>query len=189
MKKAAVYTRSGDNGTTALVSGTRLKKSQERIALYGEADELNSFIGVSISFLDESFDKSFLYRIQSSLFDIGSNFACEHEKRAEYCLPQISSSFVSDIETEIDKMDSQLPKLRHFILPGGTQAATHFHVCRTICRRLERNMVAFQDTMLDEVTDTDLMFINRLSDYFFILSRFLNIKANVTETHWVTKKN
>lgn len=188
MKKAKVYTRTGDNGTTALVSGTRLKKSQERIALYGETDELNSFIGLAISYLDESFDKTFLYKIQSGLFDLGSNFACEKEKRENFKLPKISDAFINEIESEIDKMDSALPALSHFILPGGTSAASAFHVCRTVCRRLERSMVDFQDKLPLEVTETDLKFINRLSDYFFILSRFLNAKANRAEINWVAKK-
>jgi cob(I)alamin adenosyltransferase len=184
MKKAAVYTRSGDNGTTALVSGTRLKKSQARIALYGEADELNSFIGLGISFLDSSCDNQFLFKIQSSLFDLGSNFACEYEKRLNFHLPQIKESLIGEIEHEIDKMDAVLPALKHFILPGGTQAASAFHTCRTICRRLERSMVGFQDLMPLEINETDLKLINRLSDYFFILSRYLNFKANKTEVIW-----
>ena len=185
MKKAAVYTRTGDNGTTSLVSGTRIKKSQERIALYGECDELNSFIGVAIAFLDDSFDKQFLQQIQSSLFDLGSNLACEFEKRSTYKLPQINEAFIKSIELEIDKMDVTLPVLRNFILPGGSQAASAFHVCRTICRRLERSLVAFQDTQPKEINDIDLKFINRLSDYFFILARFVNNQLKIQETNWV----
>lgn len=185
MKKAKIYTRSGDNGTTALVSGTRVKKSQERIALYGEVDELNSFIGLAISHLDDSFDKVFLHKIQSSLFDLGSNFACEKEKRSNYKLPQIEVSLISEIEAEIDKLDASLPSLSHFILPGGTNSAAAFHVCRTVCRRLERSMVDFQEKIPSEVSDTELKFINRLSDYFFIMSRFLNVKAGRAEINWI----
>jgi cob(I)alamin adenosyltransferase len=185
MKKATIYTRSGDSGTTALVSGTRVKKSLDRISLYGEVDELNSFIGLAVSYLDDSFDKVFLSKIQSGLFDLGSNFACEKEKRDNYKLPKIEASFITEIELEIDKMDELLPSLSSFILPGGTNAAATFHVCRTVCRRLERSIVDFQDKLPNEVSDLDLKFINRLSDYFFIMSRFLNMKAGKTEINWI----
>lgn len=188
MKKARIYTRTGDNGTTALVSGTRIKKSQERISLYGEADELNSFIGFAVSLLDSSFDKKFLEEIQSSLFDLGSNLACEKEKREGFKLPKVSEILIKEIEQEIDKMDSELPPLSNFILPGGTQASSAFHVCRTVCRRLERSMVDFQDKFSQEISETDLKFINRLSDYFFILARFINVKAKHTEVNWVPSK-
>lgn len=187
MKKSAIYTRTGDLGTTALVSGTRVKKHQERIELYGEVDELNSVIGLAISLLEKNFDKTFLHKIQSSLFDLGSNLACEEEKRKEYRLPEISEDFITAVEKEIDKMDAELPPLKHFILPGGTKAASAMHVCRTVCRRLERSMVSFGEKIPEEIRATDLIFINRLSDYFFILARFLNKEANIKETEWSAK--
>lgn len=187
MKKAAVYTRSGDKGTTGLVGGTRIKKSDPRIHLYGEVDELNSFIGVAISFLDKSFDKIFLYEIQSSLFDLGSNLACEKEKRAQFKLPQIKDALIEKIESEIDKMDSTLRPLHTFILPSGTQAASCFHVCRTVCRRVERQMVDFEEGNKGEIPESSLIFINRLSDYFFILARYLNHSKQVEEINWIPK--
>ena len=185
MKKAAVYTRTGDQGTTGLVGGTRIKKSDSRIHLYGEVDELNSYIGLGLSFLDSSFDKLFLQQIQSSLFDLGSNLACEKEKRAQFKLPQIKASWIEKLETEIDQMDSQLLPLKHFILPGGSSAAAAFHVCRTVCRRIERQMVDFEDQHPGEVPENALEYINRLSDYFFILSRYLNSSNKIDETQWV----
>ena len=184
MKKAAIYTRSGDLGTTALVSGTRVKKNQDRIALYGEVDELNSNLGLGISLLNENFNKTFLHKMQSSLFDLGSNLACEEDNRSKYKLPQITEDLVIAVEQEIDKLDATLPTLRHFILPGGTPAAAAFHVSRTVCRRLERSMVAFQEKLPKEISVTDLIFINRLSDYLFILARYLNVEANIKETEW-----
>jgi cob(I)alamin adenosyltransferase len=189
MKKAVVYTRTGDSGSTALVSGTRLRKSQDRIGLYGETDELNSFLGLAISLLDNSFDKVFLHKIQSSLFDLGSNLACENEKRLTFKLPQIEEKFILEIEKEIDKMDAVLPELKSFILPGGSEAASAFHVCRTICRRFERSLVAFRDSSPNEVTEIDLKFINRLSDYLFILARFVNLKLKQNEIFWIANKN
>lgn len=188
MKKAAVYTRTGDLGTTGLVGGTRIKKSDPRIHLYGEVDELNSHIGMGISYLDKNFDKNFLYEIQSALFDLGSNLACEKEKRAEYKLPQIKETFILKLENEIDKMDSALPPIHTFILPGGTLEASAFHVCRTVCRRVERQMVDFEEQHKGEVPESALRFMNRLSDYFFILSRFVNLTKKIAEINWVPVK-
>lgn len=185
MKKSAVYTRTGDKGTTGLVGGTRIKKSDPRINLYGEVDELNSYIGLGISFLDKSFDKSLLQQIQSSLFDLGSNLACEKEKRTQFKLPQINVSAIEKLETDIDQMDSQLLPLKHFILPGGSSAAAAFHVCRTVCRRIEREMVDFEEHNPGEVPENALQYMNRLSDYFFILSRYLNSSVQIEETQWI----
>ncbi|MBC7711967.1 MAG: cob(I)yrinic acid a,c-diamide adenosyltransferase [Rhizobacter sp.] len=185
MKKADVYTRTGDMGTTGLVGGTRIKKSDPRINLYGEVDELNSHIGVAISHMDKSIDKSLLLQIQSSLFDLGSNLACEKDKRTQFKLPQISKTAIDSLENDIDQMDSQLAPLKHFILPGGDPAAASFHVCRTVCRRIEREMVDFEDQHPGEIPENALVYMNRLSDYFFILSRYLNSNKNIEETQWV----
>lgn len=185
MKKAAVYTRTGDLGTTGLVGGSRIKKSDPRIHLYGEVDELNSYIGLAVSFLDKSFDTTQLLQIQSSLFDLGSNLACEKEKRSQFKLPQIKKSSIDKLETDIDQMDSQLLPLKHFILPGGSSAAAAFHVCRTVCRRIERQMVDFEEQHPGEAPENALTYINRLSDYFFILSRYLNSSDKIEETQWV----
>ena len=188
MKKAAVYTRSGDTGTTGLVGGTRIKKSDPRIHLYGEVDELNSYIGAAISFLDTNSDKVFLHEIQSALFDLGSNLACEKEQRSNFKLPQIKETLIQKLELEIDKMDSVLPPLKTFILPGGSKEASAFHICRTVCRRSERQMVDFEEQHNGEIPDLSLRFINRLSDYFFILSRFLNQGKKIDEINWIPVK-
>lgn len=188
MKKSALYTRTGDMGTTALVGGTRIKKSDPRIHLYGEVDELNSFIGLAVSFLDKSFEKSFFTEIQSSLFDLGSNLACEKESRAQFKLPQVKESLIKNIETEIDKMDATLKPLHNFILPGGSSEASTFHVCRTVCRRVERQMVDFEEQHPGEIPESALRFINRLSDYFFVLARFVNQIRNIEEISWVARK-
>jgi len=189
MKKAAVYTKTGDKGTTGLVGGTRIKKSDPRIHLYGEVDELNSSIGAAAAFLDEAFDKSFLQSIQSALFDIGSNLACEKENREQFKLPKTTEEQIRGIETEIDKMDSSLPTLTHFVLPGGHKAAALFHMSRTICRRVERQMVDFEDQHPGEVPENASIYINRLSDYFFILSRFINLKNSIAEKEWIPAKH
>lgn len=188
MKKAAVYTRAGDTGTTGLVGGSRIKKSDSRIHLYGEVDELNSFIGLGISYLDKNFDKIFLHEIQSALFDLGSNLACEKEKREQFKLPEIKNDLILKLEKEIDKLDSALLPLKSFVLPGGTLEASAFHICRTVCRRVERQMVDFEDQHPGEIPENALRFMNRLSDYFFILSRFVNFSKNVEEINWIPAK-
>jgi cob(I)alamin adenosyltransferase len=185
MKKADVYTRTGDKGTTGLVGGTRIKKSDTRINLYGEVDELNSYIGVGLSQLDKNFERKSLQLIQSSLFDLGSNLACEKEKRSQFKLPQISQDSIARLERDIDEMDSLLQPLKHFILPGGDPAAASFHVCRTVCRRIERTMVDFEDQNPGDIPENALIYINRLSDYFFILSRYINSSKSIEETQWI----
>ncbi|MBY0414656.1 MAG: cob(I)yrinic acid a,c-diamide adenosyltransferase [Bdellovibrionales bacterium] len=185
MKKAAVYTRTGDKGLTGLVGGTRTKKSDPRINLYGEVDELNSYIGVAITLLESDFDKSLLLLIQSSLFDLGSNLACEKNMRNQFKLPQITETLIERLEQDIDQMDAVLLPLKHFILPGGDKAAAFFHVCRTVCRRIEREMVDFEDENPGEIPDLALKYMNRLSDYFFILSRYINSTKKIEETLWI----
>lgn len=188
MKKSSVYTRTGDEGITGLVGGSRVKKSDNRIHLYGEVDELNASIGIAMSFLEEKFDKSFLIKIQKTLFDIGSNLATEKEKRVQFKLPQVSEALITEIEQEIDKLDAFLPALTNFILPGGDRAAALFHLSRTICRRVERNMVEFDDRFIGEVPLNAKIFINRLSDYFFILSRYINLEKGINEIDWINVK-
>ena len=185
MKKAAVYTRTGDKGMTGLVDGTRIKKSDARINLYGEVDELNSYIGVAVSHMDKSSDKTLLLQIQSLLFDLGSNLACEKDKRSQFKLPPINEASIVGLEDHIDKMDAQLPQLKHFILPGGDPAAAAFHVCRTVCRRIVREMVDFEEKNSGEIPENALRYMNRLSDYFFLLSRYLNFNKRIEETQWV----
>lgn len=185
MKKSSVYTRTGDSGSTGLVGGTRILKSDPRIHLYGEVDELNSTIGMARAFLPADYDTSLLLKIQSSLFDLGSNLACEKDMRAQFKIPQIKLELINEVEKAIDTIDHQLPPLKHFILPGGTTSAAAFHVCRTVCRRLERQMVEFENNHTGEVPERAIEYVNRLSDYFFMLSRLLNLKNNMKETEWI----
>lgn len=202
MKKAAVYTKTGDSGTTGLVGGTRIKKSDPRIHLYGEVDELNSFIGSALCDLKDLRSKTsvavnrdhykreidFLESVQSSLFDLGSNLACELEARKNFKLPQLEESLIDTMEEHIDQMDHTLPVIRNFILPGGLRAACSFHLCRTICRRIERQLVDFNEHNPGEAPVYSIQYLNRLSDYFFILSRFVNHCEGVGEVNWFAKK-
>lgn len=188
MKKSKIYTRSGDKGETSLVSGTRTRKSDLRISMYGEVDELNSRIGWALSLLRSSADYQRvverLERVQSSLFDLGSNLACEEVKRTEWKLPQVTAQNVLDLESDIDEMDQVLEPLKNFILPGGHQRSAAIHLCRTCTRSVERKMVDFKLETGEELPENGLEFINRLSDYFFVLARWLNKNEGVIETPW-----
>lgn len=189
MKKSKVYTKTGDAGKTGLVSGNRISKADARIDLYGELDELNSRVGVSTSYLAQfKTELDFLHHIQSAIFDLGSNLACEVENRQKYNLPQITDEFIAEIEKEIDRMDHELEPLKNFILPGGTHAAATLHVCRTGARSVERKTIHYFETTKEELPQNAVIFLNRLSDYFFILARYVNKKAQVSEIEWKPRK-
>lgn len=188
MKKSAVYTRGGDKGETSLVSGKRIPKSTDRIALYGDVDELNSHIGYCISLISQDsqdFEELIdtLTITQSRLFDLGSRLACEDELWDKYKLPNINDEFIKMLEEKIDILDSELPKLKAFILPGGAVAASYFHIVRTVCRRVERELVAFSNDG-NKVPDNSLIFLNRLSDYLFVAARYVNFKQKQHEVLW-----
>ena len=186
MKKSAIYTRTGDQGETGLVSGNRIIKSDLRIDLYGELDELNSRIGFVCSLMDKKYQHeiAFIHTIQSSLFDLGSNMACEFENRARFNLPQLSDRLVADIELEIDKMDQQLDPLKNFILPGGALVSSAVHLARTSARSVERKCVHYEHLTKEELPYLCISFLNRLSDYFFVLARYLNKSEGKEEIHW-----
>lgn len=192
MKKSKVYTKTGDQGETGLVSGNRTLKSDARIELYGELDELNSRIGLACSELgaDKSFKDTvdFLHHVQSAIFDLGSNLACEVENREKFMLPKISQAFVEEIELQIDKLDSDLPPLKNFILPGGTRMASVIHLCRTNARSVERKLVRYFDVTKEELPENSLIFLNRLSDYLFILARYVNKLKGEEEITWKPRK-
>jgi cob(I)alamin adenosyltransferase len=189
MKKSKIYTKSGDEGLTGLVSGNRTPKSDLRIELYGEMDELNSRIGLVCSHLEaqHSVEVTFLHGIQSALFDLGSNMACEFENREKFKLPQLSPTTISELEEAIDKMDEQLETLKNFILPGGTLAASHIHLARTCARSVERKLVHYQHITGEELPALSIIFLNRLSDYFFVLARYINKIDGGKEIAWVAR--
>jgi len=191
MKKSKVYTKTGDHGETGLVSGNRILKSDLRIELYGELDELNSRIGFSCSHLEVEIQflhiVKFLHHVQSAIFDLGSNLACEVDNRTKYNLPQISNEFIQDIELEIDKLDSELEPLKNFILPGGTILSSSIHLCRTNARSVERKLVHYLKQTQEELPINSIVFLNRLSDYLFVLSRYINKVKGVEEITWVPR--
>lgn len=182
-----IYTKTGDKGMTSLCDGSRLSKDDMRIEAYGTLDELNANIGLLISLLQADTLKEvdavvnpidILVAIQEELFVIGGQLACADMKEEDHLYTQ---KLIKEIETNIDKLSSQLPVQHHFVLPGGTLSAAQSHVCRTICRRAERRIVTLSH--IATVSPEIFKFVNRLSDYFFILSRYLNNDSGLSEKH------
>lgn len=177
-----IYTTTGDNGTTSLVGGTRVSKNSPRLCAYGTVDELNSWIGLIIATLDTPIEQTHtLQWIQNRLFDMGSALATEPTSRWQPNDP--AQDTVTRLEHEIDTMDAELPRHDRFILPGGTIAAANSHIARTVARRAERLMIDM-DRQGEAVNPQWLKFINRLSDYLFVLARYINHRAGVTESFW-----
>lgn len=178
-----IYTKSGDQGQTSLVSGRRVDKSELVLESYGTVDELNAFIGLLLSkIVDQDQAKNLLY-IQNILFNIGSVLAQDGAEFPNY--PGVNVDHVNVIEGMIDYCDKDLPKLTNFVLPGGSEAIALTHVCRTVCRRAERRVVALDtDTTTHQVI---IQFLNRLSDYFFVLGRYIMLQEGRNEIIWNPK--
>ncbi|MDR0962366.1 MAG: cob(I)yrinic acid a,c-diamide adenosyltransferase [Mediterranea sp.] len=181
MKKSMVYTRTGDEGTTSLVGGSRVSKTDIRLEAYGTVDELNSHLGVLVAYLDDD-DSAFVQRIQHKLFAVGSHLATDRTRRELHQASIVSPEDVELLESAIDQLDSELPVLHAFVLPGGTLGAGVANVCRTVCRRAERRILALSTEA--EIAPELLAYINRLSDYLFVLSRKINNKAGKDEIFW-----
>jgi len=179
VKLDRIYTRGGDKGATSLATGARRRKDDIRVEAYGAIDETNAAIGVArlaIETHDWALD-AMLERIQNDLFDLGAELATPHdpEKPIDPAMRlEILPSQVERIEAEIDELNVALSPLRSFVLPGGTAAAAHLHLARTICRRAERVMVTLMETEGETLSDTALAYVNRLSDFLFVASRFVN---------------
>lgn len=178
-----IYTRTGDKGTTSLVGGQRVSKTHPRLDAYGTIDELNSFIGLMLSVMDYNAEsKENIRWIQQKLFNIGGCLATDTNS---FQLPESCKVTVADVERMeqmIDALTEGLPEQRSFILPGGTQAASYAHVARTVCRRAERLILALPD---DAKAPSELLqYINRLSDYLFVLARRINFFSGVSENIW-----
>ena len=185
MKKSMIYTRTGDAGTTSLVGGVRVRKTDERLEAYGTMDELNSFLGMLVSLVDDEQEKSLLHFVQHKLFAVGAFLATDQTQDAFQKEPLLSVEDVSRLEEAIDRLDSSLPKQKAFILPGGCYPASVCHVCRTVCRRAERRMLALEEQGICEIDAKYKCFINRLSDYLFILARRLNDLTCTEEIYWI----
>lgn len=178
---AKIYTKSGDKGKTSLVGGTRVKKTHIRLEAYGTIDELNSFIGWLNCEVKDEEPNRFLSYLQHKLFTVGSFLATETEQISPKAASIITDDDIAKIEKEIDRMDNNLPKLTRFVLPGGNEAASRAHICRTISRRAERKVYRVAEEF--PVDSSVLKFLNRLSDYFFVLARYESNKTG-KEIYW-----
>lgn len=184
MGKFKVYTKTGDSGKTSLVGGTRVSKFHERIEAYGTVDELNAFVG---SLRDEiTIDelKKELVVTQENLFVLGSLLAYDGKKPVK--LPDLKPQDIEFLEHRIDSMEESLPELKNFILPGGHPTVSKCHICRVVCRRAERMVIKLSQE--NNINPLHIKYLNRLSDYFFVLSRRLSILFNAEETPWIADK-
>ena len=180
-----IYTKTGDHGETALFGGRRVPKNHWRVEAYGTVDELNSFIGLLCDALENKPLQDMLQEIQHRLFSIGAHLASDPEQPLPS--PDLRPGDIHLLESAMDRMDEQLPPLRNFILPGGHPTVSLCHVCRTVCRRAERLAVGLQQH--EPVDEQVLQYLNRLSDYFFMLSRQLAFDAGVAEIAWHPRTN
>ncbi len=177
-----IYTKTGDKGITSLVGGTRVPKTHIRLEAYGTVDELNSNLGFLGTYLLDEKDKSFLQQVQDKLFAVGSHLATDRKKTELKAASVISPEHVEMMEREIDRLDNLLPPLSAFILPGGSRGAAVCHICRTVCRRAERRILALAEQV--EISSELLAYVNRLSDYLFVLSRKMNQDDKKDEIFW-----
>jgi cob(I)alamin adenosyltransferase len=178
-----IYTKTGDQGRTALIGGTKVPKSHIRIESYGTVDELNSYIGLCADQLTDLPSKQLLKEVQDRLFTIGSALACDPEKEPGMKIPDLKESDIILLEEKIDEMTGQLAPMKFFILPGGHVAVSSLHVARCICRRAERICVHMQEENIF-VAPLVIKYLNRLSDFLFVLSRFVAHQLGVAEIPW-----
>ena len=178
-----IYTKTGDLGKTSLIGGTKVPKSHLRIETYGTVDELNSTIGLLGDHLDDAHGKIILREIQDRLFTIGSSLACDPDKEPLMKIPDLKDEDITLLEREIDAMQDVLPVMKSFILPCGHVAVSTAHVVRCVCRRAERLCVNMQEHELF-VEPLVIKYLNRLSDYLFVLARYTGHLLNVPEIVW-----
>jgi cob(I)alamin adenosyltransferase len=178
-----IYTKTGDKGSTSLIGGTKVPKSHLRIEAYGTIDELNSYIGLCRDLLKDEASRKMLLEVQDRLFTIGSSLACDPIKEPKMRIPDLKAADVALLENEIDRMNDQLPPMKSFILPGGHPTLSKIHITRCVCRRAERCCVRLELESL-EVEPIILQYLNRLSDYLFILSRYAGKLLDTPEIPW-----
>ena len=176
-----IYTRKGDSGQTSLIDGDMVNKHNLSVDAYGTIDELNSFLGLLKDYIKDDKIKDILNNIQIKLFSIGSILASGKNQNISEKV-KIEKKDVEYIELEIDRLNKDLPELKNFVIPGGHKTSSYSHVCRSICRRAERKISELNNK--SSVDSNILAYVNRLSDFFFVLSRFLKYSDNVSESHW-----
>jgi cob(I)alamin adenosyltransferase len=182
-----IYTKTGDLGNTSLIGGTKIPKSHIRIESYGNIDELNSYIGLLSDYLQDEDLRSVLKEVQDRLFTIGSSLACDPDKETGMHIPDLTETDILFLEREIDRMNDALPIMKHFILPGGHVVISTIHITRCVCRRAERGVV----NLLQNEQFVELLvikYLNRLSDYLFVLARYVGKQLGVDEVIWMPRK-
>jgi cob(I)alamin adenosyltransferase len=180
---AKIYTRRGDDGSTGLFGGPRVRKDDLRVAAYGDVDELNSALGIAREEIPEGDLRTLIAALQSELFTLGSELATPDAEAAPKEIPRIGAEHVSRLEMEIDRLTAELPPMRNFILPGGSKAGAELHFCRTVCRRAERKVVELAES--SPIPTHALAYVNRLSDLLFVMARAANLRAGGREIPWV----
>ncbi|MGM9475582.1 cob(I)yrinic acid a,c-diamide adenosyltransferase [Pedobacter sp. GSP4] len=179
-----IYTKTGDKGQTSLIGGTRVPKYHLRIETYGTVDELNSYIGLIMCQDIEAHDKQLLKEIQDRLFTVGASLAADPEK-SKMKIPDLHDTDVILLEEEMDAINETLPPLKHFVLPGGNTVVSYCHIARCVCRRAERLTVELAENSF--VDERVTVYLNRLSDYLFVLARKLNKYFNAEENIWIPR--
>jgi len=180
---AKIYTRRGDDGSTGLFGGPRVRKDDLRVSAYGDVDELNSALGVAREEVPEGDLRALIDVLQSELFTLGAQLATPDPEAAPKEVPRITPQQVERLEREIDRLTEQLPPMKNFILPGGSRAGAALHLCRTVCRRAERKLVELAESA--PVPQEVLAYMNRLSDLLFVMARAANLRAGGREIPWV----
>jgi cob(I)alamin adenosyltransferase len=178
-----IYTKTGDKGNTSLIGGTKVPKSDLRIEAYGTVDELNSFIGLCRDLITDEPARELLQSVQDRLFVVGAALACDPEKEPKMKIPDLLPEDVTALEKAIDKMNETLPVMKFFILPGGHPTVSQLHVARCVCRRAERCCVRLE-LESKEVEPIILQYLNRLSDYLFVLARYIAHETGIAEIAW-----
>lgn len=176
-----IYTKTGDKGTTSLLGGTRVSKGHLRIEAYGTVDELNSWMGLLRDESSSKERKNIIAEIQERLFTLGSHLALDDDQ-SKIKIPDLNQEDIQLLEEAMDKMDSKLPALKNFILPGGHSAVSHAHVARCVCRRAERQVIRLSEEA--GVAELIIQYLNRLSDYLFMLSRMIAVEVQADEIPW-----
>ena len=182
MKITKVYTRTGDKGETSLVGGVRIKKSDIRLEAYGTVDELSAHLGMLVAMMKEGEERDLIIRVQSNLFNVCTHLATDQSQTPLYPSAHLADGEIELLEERIDYLMKLLPERQGFILPGGTSTAAQAHICRTVCRRAERRIVALAEVA--QIGPEIQQYVNRLSDYLFVLAKIINFNEGKSEIIW-----
>jgi cob(I)alamin adenosyltransferase len=182
MKITKVYTRTGDKGETSLVGGVRIKKSDIRLEAYGTVDELSAHLGMLVAMMKDGDERNLIIRVQNNLFNVCTHLATDQSKTPLYPSAHLADGEIELLEERIDQLMRQLPERQGFILPGGTPTAAQTHICRTVCRRAERRIAALAEVA--QIGPEMQQYVNRLSDYLFVLAKIINFNEGKSEIIW-----